>query len=63
MTRNQVFVLVAVLAGVVLLPCALVVLGAALWFVRPSPPRAPAPAPPPVVAPDERPVGPRPPGD
>jgi hypothetical protein len=63
MTRTQVVILVAVLAGVVLLPCALVVLGAALYFVMPSPSRTPGPAPPPVAAPDERPVGPRPPGD
>jgi hypothetical protein len=62
MTRTQVVILVAVLAGVVLLPCAVVVVGAALYFVMPSPPRAPAPAPPPAAAPGERPVGPRPPG-
>ena len=63
MTRTHVVVLVAVLAGVVLLPCALAVFGAAVWLFLDVAPRAPAPAPPPAVAPDERPVGPRPPGD
>jgi hypothetical protein len=63
MTRPQVVVLVAVLAGVMLLPCALAILGAALWLLMPGPPRAPAPAPPPVAVPDEHPGGPRPPGD
>jgi hypothetical protein len=64
MTRPQVVALVAVLAGVVLLPCALAVLGAAAWLFLDVSPRAPAPpGPRPVAAPEERPAGPRPPGD
>ena len=45
MTRTQVVVLVAVLAGVVLLPCALAVFGVAVWRFLDIAPPAPAPAP------------------
>jgi hypothetical protein len=63
MTRQQVILLIAVLAGIFLLPLCLLVLGAAVYFVMPSPSPAPAPPAPPVHAPDEHPVAPRPAGD
>jgi hypothetical protein len=63
MTRTQVVALVAVLAVIVLSPCPLLVLGAALWFVMPSPARGPGPVGGAAIRPSTPPAQHRPHGD